>query len=72
MTVLFVALLLVGIFSAAWCHIQGTTAFSRMVDARTDADCDAHEAEWKHWRQLQFHISLGMVVLIGALAEILK
>ena len=69
---LFTALLLIGIFAAAYCQVQGSSAFSRMVIARTDADSDEHEAEWKRWRQLQYHISLGLVVLVCSLAQILK
>ena len=72
MVPLFTALLLIGIFSVVFCHVQGSSAFSRMVIARRDADSDAYEAEWKRWRQLQLHVSLGLVVLICALSQILK
>lgn len=72
MVTLFTALLLIGIFGAAYCQVQGSTAFTRMVIARNDDECDSHEAEWKHWRQLQFHISLAIVVFVCALAQLLK
>ena len=71
MVTLFIALLLIGIFAAVFCHLHGSTAFSRMVIARSEADCEAHEAEWKRWRQLQFHISLAIVVLVCGLAQFL-
>jgi len=69
MVPVFTALLLIGIFAAVYCQVQGSSAFSRMVVARTEAE---REAEWKHWRQLQYHISLGLVVLICGLTQILK
>jgi len=72
MVPVFTALLLIGIFAAVYCQVQGSSAFSRMVVARTEADSDEREAEWKHWRQLQYHISLGLVVLICGLTQILK
>jgi len=71
MAVFLTALLLVGFFLAALCHQQGCSAFNRMVLSRTDADSHECEAQWKHWRQLQFHISLGLVVLVCGLCQIL-
>jgi len=72
MVTLFTALLLIGIFAAVFCHVQGSSAFTRMVISRSDADSDAYEAEWKRWRQLQFHVSLGIVVFVCGLAQLLK
>jgi hypothetical protein len=72
MPAFFLALLLVGIYSAVLCHLNGNSAFSRMTVARSDADSDACEAEWKRWRQLQLHISYGIVAVICALAQVCK
>jgi hypothetical protein len=72
MAVLFTAFLLLGLFSVMYCHLEGSAAFSRMVIARTDADSDACEAKWKHWRQLEGHIGWGILVLVCALSVILK
>ncbi|MFT3780695.1 MAG: hypothetical protein QM790_01680 [Nibricoccus sp.] len=71
MAAFFTALLMLGVFLAALCHRQGNSAFLHMVVARTDADSHAFEAEWKKWRQLQFHISLGLVALVCGLTQLL-